>query len=101
MENNASAKNKELVRALVLIAGRVQGVGFRYWTRSQAEELGVVGYVKNLNDGRVEACFEGERGEVEKLLDRAKQGPTFAKVEDLEVSWGEYSGDSKDFEIQR
>ena len=63
------------VARLVRVAGRVQGVFFRAWTRSEAEALGVSGWVCNLADGSVEALIEGEPIAVETLVDRLRRGP--------------------------
>ncbi|CAN5612843.1 acylphosphatase [soil metagenome] len=51
-------------RALMFVRGNVQRVGFRWWTRSQALELGLVGYARNTPDGRVEVCAQGARGDI-------------------------------------
>jgi len=67
------------------VTGRVQGVFFRAWTRDEARELSVAGWVRNAADGSVEAHVEGERGAVDKLIDRMRQGPPSAMVEDLQV----------------
>ncbi|WP_101394542.1 acylphosphatase [Phycicoccus duodecadis] len=56
------------VRSTVFVRGRVQGVGFRWWTRARALELGLAGWARNTADGRVEVVAEGERGDVERLL---------------------------------
>ncbi len=56
------------MRLVAFVRGHVQGVGFRWWTRSQALALGLDGYAKNLPDGRVEVQAQGQRGQVEKLL---------------------------------
>lgn len=82
--------------AHVFLDGRVQGVGFRYFTRKNAQKLGVNGWVKNLNDGRVEAVFEGPANRVDKMLDAVKQGPPSSHVRDMDVDYKEeqkgYSG---------
>ena len=78
-----------LVRARVLVSGRVQGVWFRESTREHACSLGLTGWVQNLRDGRVEALFEGERSAVEAALDFVRQGPPLARVSDAEV--GDYA----------
>ena len=83
----------------VRVTGRVQGVFFRAWTRDQARELGVSGWVRNADDGSVEAHAEGERGAVEKLIARMRQGPPSADVRDLHVH--EASGEGFDrFEVR-
>ncbi|MGH7472584.1 MAG: acylphosphatase [Candidatus Methylomirabilales bacterium] len=74
------------------VIGRVQGVGFRYFTERVAEEIGVAGYVMNRSDGGVEVVAEGERGTLEQLLEHLKQGPSGARVERVEESWGPYTG---------
>lgn len=70
-------------RVRVLIRGRVQGVGFRYFTCAQARELGLGGWVRNLASGEVEAEFEGQESAIETVLVRCRRGPALARV--LEV----------------
>lgn len=65
--------------------GRVQGVGFRYFTRKNAEALNVNGWVKNLPDGRVEAVFDGSEENVKALIERCKKGPATSYVKNIEV----------------
>jgi acylphosphatase len=88
------------VRAHVYISGHVTGVFFRYHTQLLARQLGVSGWVRNLRDGRVEAVFEGERGEVEEMLKFCRRGPPGAMVKDVEVRWEEYRGEFPKFEIR-
>ncbi|WP_288831262.1 acylphosphatase [uncultured Corynebacterium sp.] len=66
-------------RMTAFVHGRVQGVGFRWWTRSRALELGLTGYAKNLDDGRVEVVAEGAEGGVEKLLELLREEPSTAQ----------------------
>ena len=68
----------------LLVAGRVQGVGFRYFARAAALELGLVGWVRNLHDGRVELLAQGPARSLDALAERLRQGP--GQVERLEVS---------------
>lgn len=86
-------------RARILITGRVQGVFFRDHTQRWASSLGVTGWVRNLSNGRVEAITEGEKGSIEGLITRLKEGPPLALVEKVDVSWEEYKGEFKDFRI--
>lgn len=58
-----------MVRAVVFVRGRVQGVGFRWWTRARALELGVVGHARNLPDGRVEVNAQGAESDVQRLIE--------------------------------
>jgi acylphosphatase len=87
-------------RANVVITGRVQGVYFRYATRDEAIMRGVKGWVRNLRGGGVEAVFEGDKTKVEELIDFCHYGPPAAKVSSVEVTWGDYTGDFKDFFIR-
>ena len=87
-------------RAHLFIRGRVQGVFYRAFTRGVADELGLNGWVRNLFDGRVEALFEGDRQKVEEAIQRCSKGPPGAKVDDVEMRWEEYQGESKDFNIR-
>ena len=67
-----------------LVSGRVQGVGFRWWVRSRAMDLGLGGWVRNLPDGRVEIVAGGEDGALTTLEDDLQHGPRFARVESVE-----------------
>ena len=88
------------VRAHVNIKGWVQGVAFRYNTKSAACEHGVKGWVRNKADGSVEAIFEGTRDKVDSLLVWCKNGPKMAVVKDVEVTWESFTGEFKDFDIR-
>jgi acylphosphatase len=72
-------------RVHVYISGDVQGVGFRWFTREEAMGYGLKGFVANLPDGRVEAAFEGPGDAVDAMLEWCRQGPPWARVEDVEV----------------
>lgn len=63
-------------RALIFVRGRVQGVGFRWWTRARALELGLVGHARNLPDGRVEVNAQGEPEQVEALVGLLREDPS-------------------------
>ncbi len=87
------------VRAHAIISGRVQGVCFRLETRDAANIHGVLGWVKNLPDGRVEAVFEGDKEAVESVLKWCHQGPPISKVNSVEVEWEDYTGRFERFDI--
>jgi acylphosphatase len=89
----------DYVRAHIFVSGRVQGVFFRDSTKRKAKKLGIKGWVKNLPDGRVEAVFEGKKDRVEQIINWAKRGPIFAKVNNLDLEWQKYKGEFSDFEI--
>jgi len=91
---------KEKVRAHIVVTGRVQGVFFRDSTRRIAEELGIFGWVRNLNDSRVEVVLEGEKEIIEKLIEWTKKGPVLARVNSIEIEWQDYKGEFKNFEIR-
>lgn len=74
-----------MIRRRVLISGRVQGIGFRWSCRRIAEVQGLNGWCRNLPDGRVEACFEGEAEAVERAVAWCRRGPSRAIVTDVEV----------------
>ena len=67
----------------VRVRGRVQGVFYRAWTREQARQLGVSGWVRNCADGSVEAWVEGEEAPVRDLIERMCHGPASAQVDDV------------------
>ena len=78
--------DKTAVARKFLISGRVQGVGYRFYAKRLAEELGVSGWVKNLADGRVEARATGDPEVIDELLAGLRQGPVGARVDQIEVS---------------
>lgn len=76
------------------VSGRVQGVGFPWWTKHEADALDLAGWVRNLVDGRVEVWFEGRRESVERLAMWLEVGPQEAIVEHLELREVEPQGRS-------
>jgi len=88
------------VRAHIFIGGRVQGVFFRSETQEAALRHGLTGWVRNLPDGRVEAVFEGEKDEVDKLIEFCRHGPPGARVTKAEVAWENYTGEFRDFRVR-
>lgn len=73
-------------RAKILVSGRVQGVFYRQSMKVEASRLGISGWVRNLDDGRVEAVVEGDGGKVDALLAWARRGPAGSRVDSLELS---------------
>jgi len=63
-----------------LVRGRVQGVGFRYWTQRQAEDLGLTGWVRNDPDGAVQGFARGQAARIDVFRDQLWRGPTYANV---------------------
>jgi len=88
------------VRAHVFISGRVQGIFFRFETRRLARRLGVAGWVRNRRDGRAEAVFEGEKEDVERMIEFCGQGPPGARVTNVEVGWEEPTGEFEGFNVR-
>ncbi len=79
------------------ITGRVQGVGFRHFTRQNARELSISGWVKNLKNGDVEALLEGDVERVDEMTNRLKSGPVAARVDGIREVEKNYESD-KPFE---
>ncbi|MEX1011942.1 MAG: acylphosphatase [Balneolaceae bacterium] len=75
----------QLVQKQILLTGRVQGVGFRYYTQTQARKLGLRGWVRNRSDGRVEVVVQGPQETLDKFLEQLERGPAAASVTDLEI----------------
>ena len=71
----------------MVITGKVQGVGFRYFVLRQAQELGILGWVSNKPNGDVEAFAQGEKADLERFIAKVKEGPSFSRVEDVSLNW--------------
>ena len=80
------------VRLTAWVHGRVQGVGFRWWVRARARELGLVGSAVNLPDGRVEVVVEGPREACQALLDALNGPGTPGRVRTVVERWGQSRG---------
>lgn len=83
----------------LLIGGEVQGVGFRWFVHAHAHRLGLVGFVRNRADGRVEVRAEGEHAQLESLIELCRQGPPYSGVEGVEVEWTPATGQYREFRI--
>ncbi len=87
-------------RASVNFRGRVQGVFFRHNTNIKATEFGVNGWVRNMRDGSVQAVFEGEKSQVERLIEWCRTSQPHAVVKEIDVKWENYKGDLREFEVR-
>ena len=99
-ERQSQRRSALKVRAHVLVSGRVQGVFFRQEIQERASRLNVSGWVRNTHDGRVEVVFEGEKKNVERLIEFCRRGPAYAHVTKTEVTWKDYLGEFEDFRIR-
>lgn len=87
-----------MMQAIILFSGTVQGVGFRYTTLNYAREVNLMGWVKNLSDGRVEICAQGSKKVLKQFIDQVKnhfQG----YITDCEVDFGDVKEEFKNFQI--
>jgi acylphosphatase len=87
-------------RAVVTISGLVQGVSFRYFTLQHAAHCNVNGWVKNLTNGDVQGCFEGEESDVQALIDWCRVGPRLSQVDRVIIERHEYTGEFRGFQIR-
>ncbi|WP_420108402.1 acylphosphatase [Mycolicibacter arupensis] len=83
------------VRLNAWVHGRVQGVGFRWWTRSRALELGLTGYAANRPDGRVHVVAQGSRADCQRLLELLRSDGTPGRVNTVVADWAD-AGDPID-----
>lgn len=89
------------VKVRIRVRGRVQGVWYRGSTAARAEELGVVGWVRNLSDGSVEAWARGSREAVDALVAWCREGPPLARVDEVRVEAAEDDGGHQEFVVRR
>jgi acylphosphatase len=90
----------EPVRLDARVSGKVHGVGFRYFVLREAQALGLTGWVANVADGSVRCIAEGQRDELEALLDRLRIGPPAAIVEGVGVAWMPATGTFNGFGVR-
>ena len=87
-------------RAHVKFNGKVQGVFFRANTERKAIELQLFGWVKNFEDGSVQAVFEGPKNKIQQIIQWCSKDQPYAKVNDVEVTWESYRNEYDEFEIK-
>ncbi len=90
-----------MITGHIFIAGFVQGVGFRNFIKHNAIKLGLTGWVKNLEDNRVEAVFQGPKENIDKIISICEKGSFLSEVKDLVVEWEDAPKIFKTFEIIR
>jgi acylphosphatase len=90
---------EELIRVRVFVAGRVQGVAYRFFAEKYAARLSVTGWVRNLEDGRVEILAEGSAEHIATFLERLREGPNLARIEGFDVRREPPTGEFPDFRI--
>ena len=84
-----------------IVSGRIQCVGFRWWTQKEADRLGLVGTVQNLEDGRVEVMARGTTNALEKLERLLREGPPMSRVKEIERFSCTVSDQALDFRVVR
>ena len=87
-------------KAVIVVSGIVQGVYYRYSTKDRADSLGLQGTVRNLPDGDVEVVAQGEDSRIQALIEWCRQGPLGARVDRVDVKWGEPIETFKGFSIR-
>ncbi len=92
---------KEMVRLKAIVEGRVQGVGFRYFTQERAVFLGLTGWVRNRWEGTVELIAEGPREDIEKFLQAIRRGPRMGTTQNVKDDFQEATGEFNSFQIRR
>ena len=97
---NSLPADKESISVRLIVRGKVQGVYFRFNMQQVATKNFVVGWVRNLPDGNVEALLEGNKEDVNQVVQWSKIGPENARVDEVKMDYGQYTGKYKDFIIR-
>jgi acylphosphatase len=97
---NNSTDDIQIKRVLLKVSGRVQGVGFRYYTQAAARRRGLVGWVRNNYDGTVAICAEGSDIAINAFLKDIRQGSTSSHVRNVDVEWQLPKGNFQSFFIR-
>jgi acylphosphatase len=97
---NSIPDDEKSISVRLIVRGKVQGVYFRFNMRQVAMKNSVVGWVRNLPDGNVEALLEGNKEDVNQVVQWSKIGPENARVDEVKIEYGQYTGKYKDFIIR-
>ena len=87
-------------RLSLTISGKVQGVSFRYYSQEKAQELDLLGWVRNNKNSTVTMVAEGEESNLKKLLNWCQSGPSAAQITGINSSWSSYQGQFSNFEVK-
>lgn len=87
-------------RALAVVQGFVQGVGYRHFALRTAQRFSLRGYVRNLPDGNVEVVMEGPQPAILQMLEALRRGPSYSQVRHLDLTWFDSRGEFKDFGVR-
>jgi len=87
------------MQAHVFISGTVQGVGFRFFVRSNARNLGLNGFTRNTEDGGVEVVLQGEKEKIEEMIGLCRKGPFLSQVKQIGFDWEEQEEKFEEFKI--
>ena len=102
MSQKPMPESDRKVRAHIWVKGRVQGVGFRAHVEYSARQIGgLAGWVRNVGYDTVEAVAEGQRANVERLIEAMKQGPRSSRVDESKVDWETSTGEFSMFGVKR
>ncbi len=99
-ESPGASSPSETAAVEARVAGRVQGVGYRYFAFEAARRLDLVGYVRNTRDGCVRVYAEGPRERLEGFLRILERGPQGSRVHEIRVQWGHSTGSHSSFSIE-
>lgn len=95
----SDTKEAGIVRARIVVSGRVQGVGYRAFAVRVATQRGLAGGVRNLDDGRVKLEAEGPEASIHSLIEALKAGPQVSRVNSIEVEWIKATGSDAGFHV--
>lgn len=96
----ASEQDPKQTAFHAIVHGAVQGVGFRYYTKTHAQRAGIAGWVRNREDGTVEVWAEGPKSSLKQLISTINRGPTNSHVAKVELTWKTLAGESRSFHIR-
>lgn len=100
MPEKIAKSESSLARAHIKIYGKVQNIGFRFYTNRKAAAADLTGWIRNTDGDQVEIVFEGDKKAIQQCVEECRRGPLFCKVEKLEVAWQEPTGEFKRFEVR-